>query len=384
MDYISSKSAAELEDLIRPKAEQLIAESLRDDEKQKLEWKAFDILRKEFLCRYALKNANLDNSGTDRSVRERWSGRAAMLAWKEALKGVYEGYKDEKGRLRTFAEIFEWKYKLAYREEKAERVMEINGVEYSKLRLQNTKRMLRLLMGARGWGRKEIESLLDVNLLNQRKMENLLGKLVMKARGLETEEELEKLLDSRPKEKNKMEHLLELMDLSQEEADRFQQVYYPARDLALDAVKEDEDGDAMATAESVVYDETQSRRSDSGMGAEMLVAVVDRAAQIAGKSRGKSEEILRYWVTLQLAEKKLSRETEQALQVYKDHGLEAYLAERGLGRDDRDLQNILAEFLHKTPESVRKDLKFSVTNSSSKVQKLLFQAATELKREGKL
>ena len=104
----------------------------------------------------------------------------------------------------------------------------------------------------------------------------------------------------------------------------------------------------------------------------------------AARKRGNSEQLLRYWVTVQLCSGEMAADTVQKLKQYEDPALRDYLETCPKGKGKMALREALAVYMHKAPETVRKDLEVSVTNSSSKVQKLLFQAATELKQEGKL
>jgi hypothetical protein len=183
--------------------------------------------------------------------------------------------------------------------------------------------------------------------------------------------------------RKKADDLLEELGASEEEKKEFNDIFDKMpRNASLDAEMEDGDGDNIPVMDVYMYKDYQQQEA-AKFNADLLVMIVEKAMQIAAaKKRGNSEQLLRYWVTVQICSEDYAAETVQALQPYEDPALHEYLEAYPRAMSRMALREALALYMHKAPETVRKDLEVSAANSSSKVQKLLEQAYLSLREGG--
>lgn len=351
MDFEKSQAKLKLEAEVEPKVRKLLHEDLEPWQRIKLKEHIFILLRKNLLEKHAKKNLINDGSIVGEK-KDYWEAEAAAEAWKYAMEQCRKGAGNEStGEPYTFVGSFNYKYDMIFRGERAEKMKEKNGREGSELRLRALKDFFRMLMKAKGWDNEQIRKCLSINLLNDDKKDDLLEKL-----------------GASEKEKKEVN---DIFDKTMGNA-------------SLDAQIEGSDGENIPMVDVYMYEDYRQHEG-ARFSSDVLVMIIGKAMEIAAaRKRGNSEQLLRYWVTVQLCSGEMAAETVQELKQYEDTALRDYLKTCPKGKGKMALREALAVYMHKAPETVRKDLEVSVTNSSSKVQKLLFQAATELKREGKL
>ena len=349
MDFNKSQATLELEAKVEPKVQQLLHEDLEPWRQNKLKQQIFLLLRDNFLYKHAEKNS-IDDGSFNGPRKEQWDPIAATKALKYAMEQCRKGARNENtGEPYTFVGSFKYKYNLLFKGEMAERMKEKSGREGSELRLRALRDFFRLLMKARGWEKEEIRKRLSNNLLNRKKADDLLEEL---GASEEEKKEFNDIFDKMP------------------------------RNASLDAEMEDGDGDNIPVMDVYMYKDYQQQEA-AKFNADLLVMIVEKAMQIAAaKKRGNSEQLLRYWVTVQICSEDYAAETVQALQPYEDPALHEYLEAYPRDMSKMALREALALYMHKAPETVRKDLEVSAANSSSKVQKLLEQAYLSLREGG--
>ena len=351
MDFEKSQATSKLEAEVEPRVQKLLHEDLEPWQQIKLREQIFILLRKNLLEKHAKKNLINDGSIVGEK-KDYWEAEAAAKAWKYAMEQCRKGARNERtGEPYTFVRTFNYKYNMIFRGERAEKMKEKNGREGSELRLLALKDSFRKLMEAKGWDNEQITKCLDINLLNYDKKDDLLEKL-----------------GASKKEKKEVNDIFDKTMCN----------------VSLDAQIEGSDGENIPMLDVYMYEDYRQYEDDRSS-SDVLVMTIGKAMEIAAaRKRGNSEQLLRYWVTVQLCSGEMAAETVQKLKQYEDPALRDYLETCPKGKGKMALREALAVYMHKAPETVRKDLEVSVTNSSSKVQKLLFQAATELKQEGKL
>lgn len=362
MDFEKSQATLELEAKVEPMVQQLLHEDLEPWQQIKLKEDIFISLRDGFLYQYTEKNLIEDRLYRSQKVqrdseekpweakKEQWDSIAAMEALQYAMEQCRKGARNENtGELYTFVASFKYKYNLLFKGEQAEKMKEKSGREGSEHCLQMLKDFFRLLMKARGWDNEQIRKCLGVNLLSRKKTDDLLEKL-----------------GASEKEKQKVYDIFDKM----------------LRNASLDAQIEGSDGESIPMVDVYMYEDYRQEEG-ARFSADQLVIIVDKAMEIAAeRKRGNSEQLLRYWVTLKIFSGELAVETVQALQQYEDPALRDYLQACPKGMGKMALREALALYMHKAPETVRKDLEVSAVNSSSKVQKLLEQAYLALREGG--
>ena len=349
MDFEKSQATLELEAEVEPKVQQLLHEDLKPWRQNKLKQDIFILLRDKYLYKHAQKNSINDGSFSG-SKKEQWDPIAATKALKYAMEQCRKGARNEKtGKPYTFVGSFKYKYNLLFTGEMAERMKEKSGREGSELRLRALRDFFRLLMKDRGWENEQIRKYLRINLLNSKKADDL----------------------------------LEELGASEEERQEFKDIFdRMSANASLDAEKEDGEGETLQAVDKIMYEHYQQQEAERS-GADQVVMLVEKAMQIAAeRKRGNSEQLLRYWVTVQICSGDYAAETVQALQQYEDPALRDYLETCPKDMSKMALREALAAYMNKAPETVRKDLEVSKANSSSKVQKLLAQAADLMRREG--
>ena len=351
MDFEKSQATLKLEAEVEPKVRKLLQEDLETWQQNKLKQQIFILLRDNFLYGHALQKSINDGS-LQGPKKEQWDPIAATKALQYAMEQCRKGARNEAtGEPYTFVGSFKFKYKLIFNEEITVRLKEKNGRESSELCLRALRDFFRLLMKARDWENEKIKKCLRRNLLDYKKAVELLEELGADEK---EEQEFKNIFDNTP------------------------------GSVSLDAENEDGEGETSQVLEKITY-ESYQQQEGARFSSDVLVMIIGKAMEIAAaRKRGNSEQLLRYWVTVQLCSGEMAAETVQELKQYEDTTLRDYLKTCPKGKGKMALREALAVYMHKAPETVRKDLEVSVTNSSSKVQKLLFQAATELKREGKL
>lgn len=349
MDYKKSQATLKLEAKVEPMARRLLQEDLEPWRQNKLMQQIFILLRDNFLYMHAAKNS-IDDGSLQGPKREQWDPIAATKALQYAMEQCRKGaLNKETGEPYTFVGSFKFKYNMIFNGEMAERMKEKNGREGSELRLRALRDFFRLLMKANGWDNEQIKKCLKRNLLNY-----------------ETSAKLLEELGAGEKEKKDFADIFDNMPGT----------------VFLDAENEDAEGESSQAADSVMYKYYQQQEADR-LNADLLVLIVEKAMQIAAaRKRGNSEQLLRYWVTVQICSGELAAETVQALQQYEDTALHDYLVAYPKEMSKMALREALAWYMHKAPETVRKDLEVSAANSSSKVQKLLEQAFLALREGG--